>query len=59
MQYIHNCSLGSHGRLKSSNCLVDSRWMLKVTDFGIAKFIAKENTDTTNEQQEIFKSKYM
>lgn len=31
MEYIHKCPLHSHGNLKSSNCLVDARWVVKVT----------------------------
>ena len=26
-----------HGNLKSSNCVIDSRWVCKLTDFGIEK----------------------
>ena len=35
MCYIHNSELKSHGNLKSSNCLVDSRFVLKISDYGI------------------------
>ncbi|ELT87878.1 hypothetical protein CAPTEDRAFT_108671 [Capitella teleta] len=35
MSYIHNSELVSHGHLSSSNCVVDSRFVLKVTDFGL------------------------
>ncbi|XP_006811765.2 guanylate cyclase 32E [Saccoglossus kowalevskii] len=35
MIYIHNSSFKSHGNLKSSNCVVDSRWVLKITGFGL------------------------
>ncbi|EDV22105.1 uncharacterized protein TRIADDRAFT_29353, partial [Trichoplax adhaerens] len=35
MIYLHSSDIRSHGNLKSSNCLVDSRWVVKITDFGI------------------------
>ncbi|CAF1276151.1 unnamed protein product [Rotaria sp. Silwood1] len=35
MQHIHNSQIGSHGNLKSSNCVVDSRFICKITDFGL------------------------
>lgn len=35
MAYLHNSELRSHGNLKSSNCVVDSRFVLKITDFGL------------------------
>ena len=35
MSYLHASVLRSHGNLKSSNCVVDSRFVLKVTDFGL------------------------
>jgi len=31
MHYLHSTPLSSHGNLKSSNCLVDGRWSLKVS----------------------------
>ncbi|XP_064612109.1 atrial natriuretic peptide receptor 1-like [Liolophura sinensis] len=35
MTYLHSSPLKSHGRLKSTNCVVDSRWLLKITDYGL------------------------
>ncbi|CAG7700229.1 unnamed protein product [Allacma fusca] len=35
MNYLHSSEIRSHGSLKSSNCVVDSRFVLKVTDFGL------------------------
>ena len=32
---IRDVEIGWHGRLKSSNCLVDSRWVIKVSSFGL------------------------
>ena len=41
MAYMHNTDMKSHGNLKSSNCLVDSRWVLKITDYGLPSFRGK------------------
>ncbi|XP_070536382.1 atrial natriuretic peptide receptor 1-like isoform X1 [Ptychodera flava] len=35
LEYLQNSSLKCHGNLKSSNCVVDSRFVLKLTDFGL------------------------
>jgi len=35
MEYIHKSQLKFHGRLKSSNCVLDSRLVVKITDFGL------------------------
>ena len=37
MTFLHDSTLHAHGNLTSSNCLVTSRWSLKVTDFGLAE----------------------
>ncbi|XP_073419117.1 atrial natriuretic peptide receptor 1 isoform X2 [Dendrobates tinctorius] len=38
MLFLHNSVIVSHGNLKSSNCVVDSRFVLKITDYGLATF---------------------
>ncbi|KAI0222779.1 hypothetical protein LSAT2_025943, partial [Lamellibrachia satsuma] len=35
MNFIHSSAVHSHGRLRSSNCVIDSRFVLKLTDFGL------------------------
>ncbi|KAK3788191.1 hypothetical protein RRG08_020897 [Elysia crispata] len=42
MTYIHSSEIRSHGHLKSSNCVVDSRFVVKITDFGLHYFKEKE-----------------
>ncbi|XP_070555016.1 speract receptor-like [Ptychodera flava] len=38
MIYIHAGPIKSHGNLKSSNCVVDHRWVLQITDYGLHEF---------------------
>ena len=43
MRYLHQTDIKSHGNLKSSNCVIDSRWTLKLTDFGLNTFKSRED----------------
>ncbi|KAG8235370.1 hypothetical protein J437_LFUL012581, partial [Ladona fulva] len=38
MIFLHDSPIRSHGSLRPSNCLVDSRWVLKIADFGLHRF---------------------
>lgn len=38
MVFLHNSVIVSHGKLKSSNCVVDNRFVLKITDYGLSSF---------------------
>ncbi|XP_068673835.1 atrial natriuretic peptide receptor 1-like isoform X3 [Montipora foliosa] len=42
MAYLHSTDIKSHGSLKSSNCVVDGRWVLKITDYGLNQFRANQ-----------------
>lgn len=35
MLYLQNTNLEYHGHLKSTNCVVDGRFMVKITDYGL------------------------
>uniref|UniRef100_A0A1A8BQE8 Guanylyl cyclase C n=1 Tax=Nothobranchius kadleci TaxID=1051664 RepID=A0A1A8BQE8_NOTKA len=40
MSYLHASSIQVHGRLKSTNCVVDNRMVVKITDFGCNAFLS-------------------
>ncbi|RZF32953.1 hypothetical protein LSTR_LSTR000823 [Laodelphax striatellus] len=35
MAFLHSCEVAVHGKLRSCNCLIDSRFVLKLSDFGL------------------------
>lgn len=58
MSFLHLTSIHSHGQLKSSNCVVDSRFVLKVADFGLYSLRKNPCEETDNkESHEYWKSK--
>lgn len=38
MRYLHSSPMRVHGKLTSRNCVVDARWVLKITDYGLNNF---------------------
>lgn len=48
MNYLHDSPVRVHGNLKSSNCLVDSRWVVKLADFGLLEF-KKEDCSSSSD----------
>nr|CAH7740874.1 unnamed protein product [Callosobruchus chinensis] len=38
MRYLHSTPIRVHGYLTSRNCVIDARWVLKVTDYGLPAF---------------------
>ncbi|KAI1295476.1 Atrial natriuretic peptide receptor 1 [Halotydeus destructor] len=39
MTFIHSSSVEYHGRLKSTNCVIDGRFVVKITDFGLREVV--------------------
>uniref|UniRef100_A0A8R1DGR4 guanylate cyclase n=1 Tax=Caenorhabditis japonica TaxID=281687 RepID=A0A8R1DGR4_CAEJA len=44
VNYIHNSSIKVHGALYLSNCVVDSYWVVKITDFGVKSVLRERMT---------------
>ncbi|XP_072249554.1 atrial natriuretic peptide receptor 1-like [Leuresthes tenuis] len=44
MVFLHNSVIFSHGKLKSSNCVVDNRFVLKITDYGLSSFRSQSDS---------------
>ena len=49
MAYIHASPIYSHGGLTSARCLIDSRWVCKVTEFGVNTFREGEEKKLSRE----------
>ncbi|CAH0550987.1 unnamed protein product [Brassicogethes aeneus] len=39
MSYLHGSEVTVHGKLRSCNCLIDGRFVLKISDFGLPSLI--------------------
>lgn len=50
MLFIHESPLSFHGSLKSTNCVIDSRLVVKLTDFGLKTIrnLSKQNQGIIN-----------
>ena len=47
MTYLHDSAVDAHGYLNSNNCVIDSRWLLKITNFGLNKFREIQSLNST------------
>lgn len=59
MLYIHECPLNFHGRLKSSNVLVDGRWTCKIADMGLRRFREGEQQSTESDPSYYYSMYYV
>jgi len=55
MLFLHSSDMGTHGNLRSSNCVVTSRWTLKLADFGLHDIRDCAETPSGFEQLHLFK----
>ncbi|XP_072402724.1 atrial natriuretic peptide receptor 1 isoform X1 [Diabrotica undecimpunctata] len=54
MYYLHRSPIKYHGSLKSTNCLVDSRFVLKIADFGLGFLREYANEDVMDKTNHSF-----
>lgn len=48
MAFLHQSAIHVHGHLKSTNCVVDGRWLVRITDWGL---LAHSNLVLENQYQ--------
>ncbi|KAI1717677.1 adenylate and guanylate cyclase catalytic domain-containing protein [Ditylenchus destructor] len=49
LAHIHNSFLGFHGHLKSSYCLIDERWQVKISYYGLKTLIRRDENPRPRE----------
>ncbi|XP_014677271.1 PREDICTED: atrial natriuretic peptide receptor 1-like [Priapulus caudatus] len=51
MAAIHDSAIRVHGHLKSTNCVIDARFVVKITDFGLRTLRTTEASQSEQNQQ--------
>ncbi|XP_009675076.2 atrial natriuretic peptide receptor 2 [Struthio camelus] len=51
MAYLHRHKM-YHGRLKSSNCVIDDRWVCKVADYGLQSYRKEDSSEGSSTYQQ-------
>ena len=59
MVYLSRSPLKSHGSLRTSNCLIDNRWVLKISGFGLARFREGARDQETSDSKKCQKLLYV
>ena len=58
MSALHATPVQVHGHLRSSKCLIDSRWVCKVADYGL-RLLKSGQRPQENGEHAKYKSTYM
>ncbi|KAM9827307.1 atrial natriuretic peptide receptor 1 [Neosynchiropus ocellatus] len=58
MSYLHQHKV-CHGRLKSLNCVLDDRWVCKITDYGLRTYRRDEGAEPLSDYQQRLLEVYM
>ncbi|XP_020567060.1 membrane guanylyl cyclase isoform X1 [Oryzias latipes] len=58
MSYLHQHKI-CHGRLKSMNCVLDDRWVCKITDYGLRMYRRDDGTEPLSTYQQRLMEVYM
>ncbi|XP_069126891.1 atrial natriuretic peptide receptor 1-like [Argopecten irradians] len=57
MAYLHSHNM-VHGRLKAHNCVIDDRWTVKITDYGLPSYRINEFEDEEHEGEASLKASH-
>ena len=49
LRFLHASPIGWHGNLRSTNCLIDDRWQVKLSEYGIRFLRAHEKREPKGE----------
>lgn len=57
VSYLHDSHLKVHGQLKSSNVIIDGRWVCKLTDYGLDAILDGQDYDANISEHNIYSRK--
>uniref|UniRef100_A0A914Y8R7 Guanylate cyclase n=1 Tax=Panagrolaimus superbus TaxID=310955 RepID=A0A914Y8R7_9BILA len=46
LAFLHSIFLNCHGYLRSTNCMIDDRWQVKISDYGLKEFRIAEKRES-------------
>ncbi|MBN3315637.1 ANPRA protein, partial [Atractosteus spatula] len=58
ISYLHQHKI-CHGRLKSTNCVIDDRWVCKITDYCLGTYRREDSGEAPSTYQQRLKEVYM